>query len=269
MVRYMQTVAQCGMAKIAVVIPAKRRLDAAELARCLDFESKLHQAMVMAANRNAIRLSSIDPKYIGVEGSPKNAPAMQGVLQDFKKASGHNYAVNQAHDFLSSQPKMHLQRAHYGYPIEAETQKIMEEHFSSSFMRARGNTSAGGDYLYNDPAAYPALGFPINFKGDESGGARPDWRLKLPKSGGEAIFDATSEGQKEHLKRKKVGGQTLDEIDEVLYGSEIIYETRDAYFDTSPKSKAFLWELALLAVEVAGLALATYVHWTYGDGTQQ
>lgn len=248
------------MATIHVAIPAKPALDPRDLQRCQDFESALQQAMVMAAHANATRLSQIEPKYIGVETSPKTAPSTIGAVQSFHQSSGHNYATNQAHDFLSSRPKMPFARAHYGYPIEAETEVKLQQNFSGRFKRAFGQSLTPGDYLYNEPERYATLGFPIDFYHGGSSGARPDWRLKLLHSDGEAVFDATSEAQRDHLKKKKVGSLTLDKIPKVLYGAEIIYETSDAYFSAStPSCKVYLYALAVAALGVTALALSTYL----------
>jgi hypothetical protein len=221
------------MARVSVQIPAKGGLSPSDQQRCVDFASKLLQSMVHAAHENSIRLSSIPVEHIGVERKPKTVQATMDTLQTLSVPSNPKWGVHQGESFISSEPKPRLGRARYGYSMEVETQAYFETHFANRYTRADGPNGIAGDYLYNDPNPYPALGFPVSFT-NKTKGARPDWRLKLLNSpGGEAIFDATSELQEGHLLLKRVGSLTLANMQGVYYGSEIIYETQDAYFDTS------------------------------------
>ncbi|MGA9668817.1 MAG: hypothetical protein WBQ94_06390 [Terracidiphilus sp.] len=202
--------------------------------RCVDFAEKLLQSMVHAAHENAIRLSSIPIEHIGVEAKPKQSQTTMPTLQTLGVPNNPKWGIHQGESFISSQPKPKLGRARYGYSMEVETQAYFQNHFAGSYARADGPNGIAGDYLYNDPNRYPALGFPVNFTNKKQG-ARPDWRLKLLSSGAcEAIFDATSEDQEGHLIEKRVGNLSLADMPGVLYGVEIIYETKDAYFDTAP-----------------------------------
>jgi hypothetical protein len=222
------------MARISVQIPAKGGLSFSDKQRCADFADKLRQSMVHAAHENSIRLSSIPTEHIGVEAKPKESQTTMPTLQSLGVPSNPKWGVHQGESFISSEAKPKLGRARYGYSMEVETQAYLQNHFASSYTRAAGPNVAG-DYLYNDPKLYPAIGFPVNFTNKKEG-ARPDWRLKLLSSGAcEAIFDATSEDQEGHLIEKTVGSLTLADLPNVLYGAEIIYQTKDAYFDTSCK----------------------------------
>lgn len=147
--------------------------------------------------------------------------------------------------------------------METEAQYYFEKQFGTAFKKGPTEDGSDFDYLYNDPKRYASNGFPTNFEGTGSGGARPDWRLKLLQSPGEAIFDATSEAQLGHLIKKRVGSLRLHNVPTVLYGAEIIYETSDSYFDTSTVSArtrlCFLAFSVLAGVVAAAVYLAGYM----------
>lgn len=209
------------MARIEVVIPAKAALTPQDLKRCTDFANDLRRGLVHACGQHAIKLSSLPDDAYGTE--PKIAKGASGTpssdaVQKLSQEMSLSHTELQARTFLASTPKNSFSRAHFGYVSEEGIQRWMEK--NSTFIK-------GTDYLYNVSGAQPP-DFPINFKGT-SKSARPDWRLSLPNSGGEALFDATSPLQKGHLCWKKVNGKTVDKIALVLYGAEIIYEESDSY----------------------------------------
>lgn len=219
------------MARIEVVIPAKAALTQQDLRRCTDFANDLKSALVHACQQHAIKISSLPDDAYGTE--PKITKGASGTtssdaVQTLVQEMGLSHTELQARTFLSSTPKNSFGRAHFGYVSEEGIQQWMER--NSAFVK-------GTDYLYNVSGAQPP-DFPVNFKG-KSKSARPDWRLSLPNSSGEALFDATSPLQKGHLCWKKVNGTTVDKIALVLYGAEIIYEESDSYFYTyTPGGKA-------------------------------
>jgi hypothetical protein len=209
------------MARIEVVIPAKQGMAAQDLARCTQFANELAAALRHTCHQHAIKISSLsddaygsEPKISkGATGTP-SSDAVQSMVQDMNLS----HTELQTRTFLSSEPKNSFGRAHFGYVSEEGMQQWMTK--NSKFVE-------GTDYLYNVSAKTPP-NFPISFQGT-SKSARPDWRLHLPNSAGEALFDATSPLQKGHLCWKKVNGTTVDQIAKVLYGAEIIYEESDSY----------------------------------------
>lgn len=209
------------MARISIVIPAKPGLASQDEARCLKFAQELKTALIQTCKEHAIKISSLPDAAFGTEakvakgasGTP-TSDAVQAMVVDLP----FSHTELQARSFLSDAPKDSFGRAHFGY---------VSEEGMHAWMLKNSSFKQNVDYLYNKTSADPPS-FPISFSGTGSS-ARPDWRLSLPNSDGEALFDATSPGQEGHLCWKKVNGKTVDKMSKVLFGAEVIYEDDDSY----------------------------------------
>lgn len=185
------------MAYISVEIPAKPDLHADDKQRCVDFATKLMQCMTYLTYNWARELSTL-ATHAGTSSAPKADPATVPSLQRLSVPGNEKWRVTQAANFLKPVQKNLTAaqiakvnsggRMKYGYVLELDTENLFKSLFGEDYR-------LGKDYLYNNPNPNTTEGFPLKYTNPLQG-ARPDWRLKLLKSGStEAIFDATSPGQ--------------------------------------------------------------------------